>query len=121
MQALEETGLKGVQRLDLVTRGSQSAGGITANSLASTPLWGLARVLMNEQPALQTRLIDLDSEPDSNEVDLLLAELQREDGEDEVAFRSGIRYVHRLESISSVEFAASETQANAEVADAAMV
>jgi NADPH:quinone reductase-like Zn-dependent oxidoreductase/NADP-dependent 3-hydroxy acid dehydrogenase YdfG/acyl carrier protein len=48
----------------------------------------------NEHPYLSARIVDLDDTPESRAA--LADELQRAHGEDELAFRRGIRHVHRL-------------------------
>jgi acyl transferase domain-containing protein/aryl carrier-like protein len=91
-------------RLWLVTRGANTVGaGIEPASVAQSPLWGLGRVIINEHPNLRCRMVDLcppgrmDS---SSEVQGLLDELWMDDHEEEVAFRDGIRYVHRMSKMA---------------------
>jgi acyl transferase domain-containing protein/NADPH:quinone reductase-like Zn-dependent oxidoreductase/lauroyl/myristoyl acyltransferase/short-subunit dehydrogenase/acyl carrier protein len=65
--------------------------------------WGFTRVLMNEYPRLRPRLIDLDGTHDAAaQAFCLLGELSREDAEDEIAWRGGTRFVHRLSSLREV-------------------
>lgn len=82
----------------LVTSGGQPAGPQPAPlAVAQTPLWGLGRVIALEQPELWGGLIDLD--PAGQALDnarYLLAEISRPDGEDQVAWRGGQRYLARL-------------------------
>lgn len=94
----------------LVTRGAQAIDNHTV-SVAQSPLWGLGRVIMNEQPQWHCKLIDL-TPPDSHklgqvapsdaaaEIEALFAELFLDHSEDEIALRGTTRYVHRLKRIS---------------------
>ncbi|MBO0800847.1 MAG: polyketide synthase dehydratase domain-containing protein, partial [Blastocatellia bacterium] len=84
----------------LVTRGAQPvSAGIEPVSVAQSPLWGLGRVIINEHPNLRCRMVDL-CPPGrmkfSQETQMLFDELWLDDREEEVAFRNGARYVHRL-------------------------
>lgn len=88
-------------RLSLVTRQAQAAGAeIEPVAIAQSPLWGLGRVIVNELPNLRCRMVDLSGKDSSQEIQQLFDELWRPDHEDdheeEVAFRDGVRYVHRL-------------------------
>jgi len=84
-------------RLWLVTRGSQRTGTeFGPLALGQTPLWGLGRVLINEQPQLACTLLDLDPSEDDLAVQTLLTELQGGDGEPQIAWRGKDRYVARL-------------------------
>ncbi len=112
-QALLGAGLGSAPRLWLVTRGawapetavvSRAAGhareprhGVPSNGFAQAPLWGLGRVLALEHPELGCMRVDLDGAADRDtQADRLLEELARPDGEDEVAYRGGLRHVARL-------------------------
>ncbi len=96
IQALTAAGHPRLPGLWLVTRGAQ---GVPCErrrlSLAQSPLWGLARVVTAELPALRCVRIDLDPDesPDAN---LLFGEIWHGDGEDQVAFRKAQRYVPRM-------------------------
>ena len=82
--------LRAPPRLWLVTRGAQDA-------LAQTPLWGVGRSFALEYPEMWGGLIDLPAEaaPEAA-AELLLRELQAEDGEDQISYRGGKRHVPRL-------------------------
>ena len=88
-------------RLYIVTRGAQPAGGsryVTRPELAA--LWGLGRVLANEEPSLQPTLVDLDPETeDQVSVESLLAEIASAEGETQIAFRNGERLGARIERL----------------------
>ncbi len=100
VQALEPVKWLGFPGVLVVSRGAHSVGNTAAESIAATPLWGFTRVLMNEHPNLRPRLLDLNPVPEADEAEALIREWERKDGEDEVAFRSGVRYVHRLARLS---------------------
>jgi acyl transferase domain-containing protein/aryl carrier-like protein len=92
-------------RLWLVTRGANTvSAGIEPVSVAQSPLWGLGRVIVNEHPNLRCRMVDLcplgrmDS---SQEIQMLFDELWMDDNEEEVAFRDGMRYVHRMNKMTA--------------------
>ncbi|MBI3796469.1 MAG: acyltransferase domain-containing protein [Deltaproteobacteria bacterium] len=85
-------------RLWLVTRGAQAAAPIPAAlAVAQAPLWGFGRAIAQEHPTLWGGLVDL--EPDASPQDSaahLWEAISHPDGEDQLAFRHGQRYVARL-------------------------
>lgn len=82
-------------RLWLVTRGAQAVGpGKQALAIGQAPVWGLGRVIALEHPELWGGLIDLD--PAAPDATGLLKEIWSSDGEDQVAYRGGQRYVARV-------------------------
>jgi acyl transferase domain-containing protein/aryl carrier-like protein len=91
-------------RLWLVTRGANAVGaGVEPASVAQSTLWGLGRVIVNEHPNLRCRMVDLclPGRMDfSQEIQLLFDELWMDDHEEEVAFRNGMRYVHRMNKLA---------------------
>ncbi|HEX5633730.1 MAG TPA: KR domain-containing protein, partial [Gemmatimonadales bacterium] len=98
LSALLATG--GKARLDVVTRGAQSTAdseGVAAPLQAL--LWGLGRVAALEHPGLFGRLVDLDPAGAVGEARTLLDEVRLGDGEDQVAFRVGVRHVARLQKV----------------------
>jgi acyl transferase domain-containing protein/acyl carrier protein len=99
VQELARTESRELPRLWLVTRGAQAAGEEPAPlAIAQSPLWGLGRVIAQEHPTLWGGLVDL--EPTASLGDAaaqqLWAEISTPDGEDQLAFRQGRRYVARL-------------------------
>ncbi len=114
VQALEKVDWLGSPELLVVSRGANSVGGTPAESIAATPLWGFTRVLMNEHPNLHTRLLDLNPDPEAHEAETLMTEWERKDGEDEIAFRSGTRYVHRLVRLSNAGGAKKQPESDLE-------
>jgi len=63
---------------------------------AHAPLWGLARTIVHEQPALRCTVVDLDPNEPTDHIDALLAELTADDREDQIALRDGVRCGARL-------------------------
>jgi len=100
-------------RLWLVTRGTQSLGGLSSLAVAQAPLWGLGRVIVNEHPELRCTLVDLGIDCPS-EMKHLVDELSCTDGEDEIAFRGPDRYVHRLMPVTLEEIRTARKQSDAE-------
>ncbi len=91
--------LRDPRRLWLVTRGAQAAGEeLLSLDVAQAPLWGMGRVIAQEHAAMGCGLIDL--EPTASLQDAvanrLWEEISSPDGEDQIAFRQGRRYVGRL-------------------------
>ena len=82
-------------RLYLVTRGAQAVGAAPEVSPAQAALWGLGRTVALEHPELACVRVDLDpgGAPDAA---ALAAEVGAGDGEDQVAYRGGKRFVARL-------------------------
>ena len=86
-------------RLWMITRGAQPAGEETLPlNTAQAPLWGLGRVIAQEHPMFWGGLMDL--EPRASLLEDVARQLWKEisvpDGEDQIAFRQGRRYVGRL-------------------------
>ena len=95
LQALNDWRQRDQPRLWLLTRGAQSLG-VDAAGLSQSPLLGLARTVRMEQSQWRTTSLDLDPQPAREESEQLWAELINGE-EEEVAFRSGLRYVGRLQ------------------------
>jgi acyl transferase domain-containing protein/phospholipid N-methyltransferase len=85
-------------RLWLVTQGAQMVEEKPVFfAIAQAPLWGLGRTIVQEHPAVWGGLVDLDPQaPVDNAAALLWKEICNSDGEDQLAFRQGQRYVARL-------------------------
>jgi acyl transferase domain-containing protein/NADPH:quinone reductase-like Zn-dependent oxidoreductase/SAM-dependent methyltransferase/acyl carrier protein len=84
-------------RVDVVTRGAQPVGrhGGTVD-LPSGAVLGVFRVLLNENPHLVVRNIDLPAAPSARDAAVLLRELSREEPEREIALRDEARYGQRI-------------------------
>lgn len=98
VQALAQTEAIKSLPLWLATSGAQPLGSETeAVAIDQTPLWGLGRVIALEYPELWGGLIDLDPAigPAENAKNLA-AELSQTDGEDQITWRAGQRYIARL-------------------------
>lgn len=88
-------------RLFIATRNAQPvAEGDRANATHAV-LWGLGRTLALEHPEIWAAVIDIDeSMPAALTARLVRAESQAADGEDQVVYRAGARYVPRLEHVA---------------------
>ncbi|MCF2144947.1 type I polyketide synthase [Desmonostoc muscorum LEGE 12446] len=97
VQALSSSKISQLPRLWLVTQGAQPIKS-DGNSLAvaQSPVLGLGRVVSIEHPQFWGGLIDLAPENSPAAVTALLEEIWQPDGEPQVAFREGQRYVSRL-------------------------
>jgi acyl transferase domain-containing protein len=80
-------------RVSFVTRQTQPVLPTDAVAPATSPLWGFGRVLSLEHPEAFGALVDLGEDSD---LAAALAHIQQPDGEDQVAFRRGQRFVPRL-------------------------
>ena len=96
VQVLAGAGGRGTTpRLWVVTRGAQQVASTDAVAVTETPLWGLGRVIALEHGELWGGLVDVDA---ATPLSVVLAEVlqPRFDGETQVAYRQGTRYVARL-------------------------
>ena len=85
------------RRVWIVTRGAQPAGaGAQIVSAAQAAVWGLGRVAAIEQPEAWGGLIDLDPRSEDAGAAAMVSGLLAFDGEDQVAYRAGRRFVARL-------------------------
>ncbi len=99
VQALARLDSADPPRLWMMTRGAQAVGDQRFPvSVAQSPLWGLGRVVAQEHPAIWGGLVDLDPEGSlaHSVAQHLWQAISCADGEDQVAFRRGQRYVGRL-------------------------
>lgn len=86
-------------RLWLVTRGAVRAlsSETTPLNVDQSTLWGLGRALQQEHSGIWGGLVDLDPQAEPKALAApLLDEIDRHDGEDQVALRDGRRYLARL-------------------------
>ena len=79
-------------RLWWVTGGAVQVADGDAVAVAAAPAWGLGRTVMQEHPELGCVLIDVADD----DADAVVRELAADDGEDQVAWRAGRRFVARL-------------------------
>src|SRR5262249_15402040 len=98
VQALSRSEQFGSPRLWLVTRGAQPVEEKPSPlAVAQHPLWGFGRVIAQEHPRLWGGLIDLDPATPPHDAALQLwEEISAPDGEPQLTFRHGQRYVARL-------------------------
>jgi NADPH:quinone reductase-like Zn-dependent oxidoreductase/acyl carrier protein len=104
IRAIEAAELGSPPRLWVVTRAAQDVlGGESDLDLNACTLWGLGRAIALEHWKLRPANIDLPSAPGHDEMDWLVREFWADAHEDQIALRSGQRYVKRLipESIGS--------------------
>ncbi|MBU0485485.1 MAG: type I polyketide synthase [Proteobacteria bacterium] len=95
VQALSR--MTSLPRLWLVTRGAQALGLRSAEvAVHQAPLWGFNRTLILEHPEFHSLCLDLDPVATIEEERYLLKELYHPDGEDQIAYRAGVRYGARL-------------------------
>ncbi|MFN7985739.1 MAG: SDR family NAD(P)-dependent oxidoreductase, partial [Vicinamibacterales bacterium] len=101
----------------VLTRGAQSAGGMTPD-LVQAPLWALAGVMAAEFVALKVVRIDLDSDARdvSKEAAVIVEHLLSPDREDRIAIRGEQRLVARL-TPSTPEQGAPETPRELEITE----
>ena len=89
--------LAGMPRLWLVTRGAQSVNQNEPVAIEQSPILGLGKVISFELPEFKCVRIDLDpQQPLTKTISLLVNELSTDGREDQIAFRDGARFVHRL-------------------------
>ncbi|HEX2909582.1 MAG TPA: SDR family NAD(P)-dependent oxidoreductase [Chloroflexia bacterium] len=86
---------RGGPKIWLLTRGAQPVGSEPL-ALAQAPLWGLGRVISLEYSANWGGMLDLAPGESTGEDQPVLDEILEPDGEDQLAFRNGQRYVARL-------------------------
>ena len=103
VQGVVECGWPVSPRLYVVMRGVHDVHGSKVASPAESTVWGLARVVMNEQPDLRCTLIDLCPAGSAEEPDSLFLEFCADSRDDEVALRGPARFVHRLAPTSMAE------------------
>lgn len=99
IQCLSRAETKRAPRLWLVTAGAHRiVEEDRSEGVAQSPLWGMGRVISNEHPELRCVRIDLSTAISEDEIHSLTEEFCGDSNEEEVAFRSGTRYVARLKS-----------------------
>ncbi|MEL6471538.1 MAG: aminotransferase class I/II-fold pyridoxal phosphate-dependent enzyme [Cyanobacteria bacterium J06623_4] len=83
-------------RLWLVTQMAQAIDTPSPLNLQQSPLWGLARTLRLEQPALHCAVVDLPAVVSEDVLTLLVADLCHPTAEDQLAYRQNSRFVARI-------------------------
>jgi len=105
VQALAKTNLS--PRLWLITGLTQPVGKAAHLQVQQTPLWGLGKAIALEHPELRCTCLDLD--PSDAKTAAFVKELSREllstEGEDQIAYRQGVRYLARLQQFQSQDSA----------------
>ncbi|MDY7007683.1 MAG: type I polyketide synthase [Cyanobacteriota bacterium] len=98
VKALIKSGLSHLPPIWSITQGTQSVlGEIDVVQPEQGSLWGLGQVIGLEHPELASRRVDLDPKSSVSEViPTLVEEILSTNGEDQIAYRQGVRYVPRL-------------------------
>lgn len=98
MQTLSQSGWPHMPHVWLVTRRAQAVGEKPEPiAVEQAPVWGLGRVIGHQEfTSMWGGLIDLDSAPAAEQAACLFDEITHASGEDQIAFRGGLRYVARL-------------------------
>lgn len=94
VQSLANYEQQALPRLWLVTQ--QAVQEPSLPGVAQASLWGLGKVIALEQPKLWGGILDLAGDAPQEEAVSLLTEILDSQGEDQIAFRAGKRYVARL-------------------------
>ncbi|MBA3773942.1 MAG: SDR family NAD(P)-dependent oxidoreductase [Ramlibacter sp.] len=106
LQAYGKTEWNSRPRLWIGTRGAHSIAPLSGKpvpvSILQTPSWGMLRVLVCEQADVPAKIIDLDPNgtPAADSSALIQEYTTGSRNEEEVGFRDGQRYVHRLGRVS---------------------
>lgn len=97
VQQLQKTDPGKFQTFCLITKGAQAIDEQESAMAPSATLWGFGRVIANEYPGLNCKIIDWDF-LNASDHKLLFEEIQRPrgSGTEQVAFRNDSRYVCRL-------------------------
>jgi acyl transferase domain-containing protein/acyl carrier protein len=99
IQSLSRAEAERAPRLWLLTAGAHRiVDEDRSEGIAQSPLWGMGRVIANEHPELRCVRIDLSTAISKDDINSLTEEFCGDSNEEEIAFRSGTRYVARLNS-----------------------
>lgn len=97
VQAWESIESLGTANMTIVTRGAQNFEFDSAPcDVAQAPLIGFGRVIISEYGRLRSKLVDLPRPVAARDLDQLVGELWIDDGEDEIQWRDGQRWVRRF-------------------------
>ncbi|MEM1168905.1 MAG: type I polyketide synthase [Cyanobacteria bacterium P01_H01_bin.35] len=98
VQAMLKTQRETRPKLCIITSDSQSVFSETeVTNPASVSMWGLGQVISIEHPELKCQRIDYDSQSETTQtLTAVVAEIQSQSLENQIAIRNGIRYVARL-------------------------
>jgi NADPH:quinone reductase-like Zn-dependent oxidoreductase/SAM-dependent methyltransferase/acyl carrier protein len=105
VQALQKAGWARPPRLWLVTSGAIARPGLRSPvNPEQAPLWGLGRVIQNEQPDLACRMIDLNPADDPAAIlGSFVNELLHPNNDDEILLSAGMRHVNVIRRTSAAE------------------
>src|SRR6185436_12351998 len=94
---VQALGKQAPSRMVWVTLGAVAVASGEEPAVASSPLWGLGRTVMAEQPELGCKLLDIEASAGAaRAADIVVRELGIGDGESQVAWRDEKRHVGRL-------------------------
>ncbi|NEO53118.1 MAG: SDR family NAD(P)-dependent oxidoreductase [Okeania sp. SIO3B5] len=97
VQAVVETKPEQMPHLWVVTQGAMGVVTDETVQVQQTPVWGLGRVIAQEHPEMECRLLDLETGTKAKDiVKLLSQELMSPEEENQIAYRQGERQVARL-------------------------
>jgi phthiocerol/phenolphthiocerol synthesis type-I polyketide synthase C len=119
IQSISNLAISGRPRLWLLTRNAQTILEQERVEVSQAPVWGLSKTIAIEHPELHISRIDIDSQLCDADIDGVCQEISANLAEDQIAFRSGERYVNRLTAKHSVEESEQDTSLLAEEADSA--
>ncbi len=100
VKEIEKAQWAATPRLFVITEGAFIVSGNKLHSISQTTMYGLARVIANEQAGFRIKSIDISPVPTEIEIKNFAEELCSDDIEDEVALRNEARYVHRLMQVT---------------------
>lgn len=87
-------------KLWLLTQGAVTIGPTAAPSVAQASLWGFGRTVILEHPELRCSCVDIDSPAKFDTVQTIVRQLEHEDTDEHIAFRSNERYVARFKRVN---------------------
>ena len=114
VQSVVRYGQDGSPKLVVVTCGAEPLGGaLRASAIPQAAAAGLARSVALEHPELRCTLIDVGVEASPRQLAThIVDELRAPEGEPDVAYRDGRRYVRRLARVAAGQLAGSASASN---------
>ncbi|MDR1158050.1 MAG: acyltransferase domain-containing protein [Oscillospiraceae bacterium] len=90
-------------KLWIVTGGAQTIGPDETGQMLQNPVWGMARLIGNQEyTGNWGGIVDVDPTDLTGDARLFYEEIMGSDGEDQIAYRRGRRYVARLNNIQTL-------------------
>lgn len=97
VKAMLKTGI--MLPIMIVTSGMQEVLKTDKTYCISSTLPGFVKTILQEQPEMNCKLVDIPFTDKPNLLTILQAELMQQDGETELAYRAGVRYVSGLRKV----------------------